>query len=210
MKKWIFLFAFFSSQLLAEDELRFKPDKWLSGFHLMAGAGVNASIYNSDFERQNQGLGLTLKTDLGYYLDHSWALEASSNVKFNKVEEYLIWDTLLTLGVRYRFHKSHYARAFSGWAPTVFFLDDAPDVYQRSEAKRVQYNGPVLGMAYGKFYQTEKKLIWFVEYAASYQKLANEKGVADESDVPEIVFRSGGSGQVQIYSVYASIGVLVF
>lgn len=212
----ILLFISVSSFAQETEEYYFKPDKWLKGIHLMAGGGLNGSIYHSEAERQNQGIGLNLKTDLGYYFNDRFAIEASSNVKFNKVSEYLVWDTLLTLGVRYRFEdfpftksKSMYMRAFYGIAPTVFFLDDAPEIYRSTDASRIQYDGPVYGLALGNMYETKKGRVWFMEYGLSYQNLKNVEGIKDDV-APQVVFKDASGGNIIIYSAYLSIGVLVF
>lgn len=215
---FLILMTFIISGKVLAQEFYFKPDDYLKGLHLMAGGGINGSIYNSDVERQNQGFGLNLKTDLGYYFNDRFAIEWSSNVKFNKVKEYLIWDTLITGGIRYRFEdfpftdsNKIYMRLFYGKAPTVFFIDDAPEVYRRSSAKRLQYDGPVYGFAFGEMYETKKGRVWFLEYGASMQELRELNFVRNEGEVPTVLFSETSRGaQVKIYSLYASIGVLVF
>jgi hypothetical protein len=224
--KFILLLLVCSFPLLAQVEktahpetqqFYFKPERWLEGVHLFAGGGLNASIYNSAVERQNQGIGLNFKTDLGYYFNDRFAIEASSNVKFNKMKEYLIWDTLLTLGLRYRFEKfpftkskSIYGRVFYGVAPTVFFLDDAPQVYRRRNSARIQYDGPVVGLALGNMYETKSGRVWYVEYGASYQYLRNETGINNKGDTPVVAFNDKNGNSIRIYSLYATIGLLVF
>lgn len=217
MHKIFYILIFFLyAQLTWAKQYYFKADSYERGLHLMAGGGLNGSLYLSDSERQNQGIGLNGKTDLGYYFNNQFAWEISSNVKFNYVHEYLIWDTLLTTGLRYRFNKfpftkskGIYMRAFYGRAPTVFYLHNAPEVYRRSKADRLQYNGPVYGLALGNMYGSKNGNIWFIEYGLSYQKLGAATGIKNDGEVPQTLFMNSGDN-IQIYSLYASIGVLVF
>ena len=195
--------------LYAGEPSGFKADSWDEGIHLLAGVGPNASIYNSDVDRQNQSGGLNFKTDFGYFINSKWAIETGSQVRFTKFDEYLSWDTLLTIGIRHRFKDAYFSRIFFGEAPTVFFLDDSPDFYQRSGATRIQYSGPVYGLAFGEMRETESGKVWFLESGLSYQSLENAKGVVEKSGISEVVFESG-SGDVKVYTLYFSVGLLVF
>ena len=184
-----------------------RPDYWKEGLHLFGGIGVNGSIYNSQDERQNQGFGVNFKTDLVYMTNHSYALELGSQVKFNRVQEYFIWDTQFTVGLRRRI-RNYYGKVFYGRAPTVFFLDDAPRFYERKKASRVQFDGPVYGVAIGKMYETKGGSIWFIEGNFIYQKLGEGRGVKQDGDVSEVVFRDSSS--IRIYGAQVNIGLMIF
>ncbi len=209
----LFLLISFSARA---DKYVFKADQWQKGIHLFAGGGLNASIYNSDFAKQDQGVGLNFKTEVGYYINSQWALEAASRVKFNKVKEYLVWDTLFTGGLKYRFNhfpftksKGIYARAFAGKAPTVFYLRDSPEIYRKTKASRIQYDGPVYGGAIGNMYDGANGKVWYVEYGFTYQQLNRYIGVKNDGEIPVTEFANTGN-KFKIYSLYVSIGLLVF
>lgn len=204
------LLLFFVSSAQARQHDKFYASSWDAGVHLFAGGGINGSLYNSDAEKQNQGPGLHFKTDFGWFLDSKWALEAGSHVMFTKVKEYLIWDTLLTVGVRHRFHGQYFGRIFYGQAPTVFYLDDVPSFYDRRGATRVQYTGPVYGFALGEMREAKDGKVWFIEAGTSFQSLDDSEGVKDQGNVPEVVFSGENRNVIKIYTIYVSVGVLVF
>ena len=192
----------------AEEDYRFRPDYWSKGFHLNVGGGFNATYFNSDDLFHDIGYGLNFKTDLGYFLTNRFAVEWSSNVNFNRIEDYLFWDTLFTLGARYRIQE-FYLRAFYGKAPTVvYFRDNPPDGYKNSKASRLQFDGPVYGLAFGKTYQHEKGLIWFLETSGTFQSLKEREAIRMDGQVPEVVERRKDSGTV--LSIFVMIGVMVF
>ncbi len=176
-------------------------DVWSEGLHLYGGGGVNTSLYHS--EGDTLGSGLHFKTDFGYSFKKSWAIEAGSFVKFTKVHDTLIWDTLLTIGVRRKLQEDFYIRPFIGQAPTVFYSDKTPEVYRRSNTERIIYNGPAFGISFGKIYKT-----WFWETTVSYQALDKGKGIRDNKSVPEEVFRSDMEG-LKITSFSLTFGLQV-
>ncbi len=200
MKFLLLIFLFLSSAHAQERT-------WKEGLHLFLGGGLNLSNYHTTGD--TLGSGLHFKTDFGYFFQEKWAIESGSNVKFAKVHDTLIWDTLLTIGVRRRLRDNYYARAFIGQAPTVFFTHDSPDLYKRSGSSRILYSGPVIGGGYGKFYQTPDDTVWFWEIGGSFQKLDNAKGVRDKGTVPEVVFQTNRRA-VEVYSATFSVGILVF
>ena len=187
---------------------KFRPDYWTKGFHLNAGGGLNAAYFDSDKRFTGTGLGLNLKTDLGYYFTNRFAVEWSTNVKFNSLNNYLIWDTLITGGIRYRI-KDYYVRGFYGKAPTViFFNGHAPPEYKHTTATRLQFDGPAFGMAVGKYFRHKKDLVWFLEGAGTFQRLNEREAVHVEKEVPEVVARE--KDRSTIMSVYVNIGILIF
>lgn len=200
MKIFFFCFLFISLPAKAVIE----------NFQLMAGGGLNTSAYAVNNGVQVGG-GLNIKTDLIYFLSKNFGLEWSSQVKFNRINGILIWDTLMTVGARLRFDNSpYYVRGFFGRSPTVFYLDGAPEVTRDTNSSRLQYDGNVFGLGVGKSYTTEKGRIWFIELDLSYQNLDKEKGIRNDGEVPVEIFNQRAANPIQIYSIYATIGVRVF
>ncbi len=208
MKYLLIFFLVFSPLAFGDDEYKFRPDYWSKGLHLNAGGGLNMIQFQSDDDFDSLGYGLNFKTDLGYYFTNRFAVEWSSNVKFNRLDEYLVWDTLITFGVRYRI-KEYYLRAFYGKAPTVvFFQDNNPEDYKDSDASRLQFDGPVYGLAVGKMFESRNGLIWFLETSGTLQRLEEREAIRMDGQVPEVIARtSERSTQV---SLYAMIGILIF
>jgi hypothetical protein len=198
-------FAFAEPDLI---EHKFRPDYWTKGLHLNAGGGMNITHFDSNDRYDEIGYGLNFKTDLGYYFTNRFAIEWSSNVKFNRVNNFLIWDSLFTAGLRYRI-KEYYVRAFYGKAPTVvFFNGNPPEGFENSKASRFQYDGPVYGIAIGKMFKTDAGLIWFIETSQTYQRLEEREAIHMDGQVPEVIGREKDSSTV--LSVYFMVGILIF
>lgn len=219
IKRILLIILFFNLSFVgvtAFADESFNPDAWSEGLHLFAGIGLNSSLYTSDVERIDAGLGSNLKADLGCYFNDRWAFEWSTSVKFNRVNEYLIWDTLLTIGARYRFQTdllngSSYGRIFLGRSPTViYFNGDAPEEYRDKGVSRVQFDGPAYGLAWGVMQKVKNKQTWFVEFAASVQTLEQHDGIQMDGEVPVVIMSGPQGDKSQIWSVYASFGILVF
>lgn len=200
MKLLILLF-FFLPAAHAQDIV------WKEGLRLFLGGGANLSDYRSRGDQL--GAGLHFKSDFGYFFKKKWAIESGSLVKFAKVSDTLIWDTLLTIGVRRKLADHYYVRGFVGQAPTVFYTNETPEVYKRTGSSRILYTGPVIGGGWGKFHETEDKTIWFWEVGGSFQKLDKAKGIRDSGSVPEVVFQTDRRA-VEVYSVTISFGIMVF
>jgi hypothetical protein len=191
--------------LLLPGTLWAQSQVWNEGLHLLLGGGANLSDYHRNGD--TVGAGLHFKTDVGYYFHEHWAVEAGSFVRFNKLHDTFIWDTLLTLGLRRRF-EDHFVRAFVGKAPTVFYTDKVPETYQRSDSTRIQYTGPVVGLGWGEFLKTKKGTNWFWELSTSYQSLEKGQGIRNGT-LPEVVFVTGRE-KIQIYTLSFSVGIMVF
>jgi hypothetical protein len=204
------------AQATESDE--FLPNKWSEGLHLFLGGGVNSTAYASSIKSSSLGLGSNFKTDLSYVLNDRWAVEWSSSVKFNQVDGYLLWDTLLTLGVRYRLRPlpgfdldSSFVRFFVGRAPTVvFFRGGSQPDNQNVSVDRVQFDGPVAGIGFGAFRRMESGSTWFYEVAGSVQRLEQEDGIQLDGEVPVVAFHSVRTDGSTLYSLYAVIGLLIF
>lgn len=179
--------------------------------HLMAGGGANFTFFNAPESGLVLGEGLNFSTDLGYYFNDQWALEWGVKVKFNKLDDVLVWDTLMTIGPRYQFkNSSYYTRLFWGRSPTVIHNNGKGFVRSDGSTDRIQFDGPVYGMAFGKLFKTKKDNIWVTELTLSYQELTDRTGVREEGDIPIETFRQKGTNPIQIFSIMASIGVRVF
>lgn len=208
MKVVLFFILFLNVAWAANEPHVFRPDYWSRGLHLAAGGGINAVHFTSDDQFDEIGYGINFKTDLGYYFTHNFAIEWSSNVKFNQVDGYQVWDTLITGGIRYRFNE-YYVRGFYGKSPTVIFFNGrVPDEYKGTKASRLQFDGPVYGLAFGKFFKKDNGLIWFLEYSASFQKLEEREAIHMDGQVPEVVGRSKDSSTIT--TLYLMIGILIF
>jgi hypothetical protein len=217
MKNIFFLLLLLSSSLAQAEE--FYPYHWTPGLHLFAGGGINTAAYTNQENTFDGGVGLNLKTDLVYFLNESWAIEAGSSIKFNRVEGYLIWDTLFTVGLRttlpsllnYEFGQP-YGRIFIGRAPTVIFLNgnESPTGTNNKDVSRIQFDGPVAGMALGTFHTTESGVVWFTELGGSVQSLEQESEIKMDGEVPVVISSQSVGEHTTILSFYLTVGVLAF
>lgn len=218
MKKLILILLLCVSSPALSDELT--PDMYTPGLHLLAGGGLNSSVYSSQYEHIEGGVGLNLKTDLVYYFDSIWAVDAGSSVKFNRVDGMLLWDTQFTFGVRRNLPEigfgkleDPYVRVFLGRAPTVVFLNGESDVRVqslKSDVNRVQYDGPVYGLTLGNMARTSKGTIWFSELSLTYQTLDHESEIKMDGEVPTVLYEGPAEPGSKIYTITFSVGVMVF
>ena len=205
--------------LHAEEEKPFLPATWSKGVHLFVGGGLNSSRYTSRTRNAEVGLGSNFKTELGYFFTERVAFEWGASVKFNRSEDLLIWDTMFTLGFRVQFPEwakfkyrlgEPYARVFYGRAPTVVYLNGKQYSNYDGHVDRVQFDGPVWGLAIGSFYRTPGGKILYSELAATRHELSSEDGIVQEDDVPHVVFHNNTADGPVIMALYATIGVLAF
>ena len=217
MKNILFLVLLLTSSLAQADE--FYPYHWTPGLHLFAGGGINTAVYSNQQDTYDGGVGLNLKTDLVYFINENWAVEAGSSIKFNRVSGYLLWDTLFTVGIRttlpsllnYEYGQP-YGRAFIGRAPTVMFLNgnESPNGTENKDVSRIQFDGPVGGLAVGSLHTTEKGLVWFSELGASVQSLEQESDIKMDGEVPVVISDRSVTDHTVIYSIYLTFGVMAF
>ena len=212
MKVFIFLFTFLFSPVthaqLKDNGEEFLIDNWSEGLHIFVGAGLNSSSYRSDTQNNYLGLGTNFKTDVGWYFNHDWAIESSSNVRFNTYEDDLIWDTLLTLGVRYR-TEEHYFRGFAGAGVLVVVVDeDKPTV--NNNTRRIHMDGPAIGFGFGKTKITKTGLVWFIELNTTAQEFRHRDDVAIDGQYPIAISSQAVNDNSTIYSLQFTIGVLLF
>lgn len=212
MKKIILIFLFIfplslQAQLLDTGE-EFLTDDWSEGLHIFAGVGVHSSNFRSDSRKNYLGLGHNFKTDVGWYFNHDWAIETSASVKFNKLDSDLIWDTLLTLGVRYRL-EDHYFRGFAGAGVLVIVLgEDEPTT--RQDTARLHMDGPALGMGFGRIRRTEKGKVWFTELNGTVQWIKHRDDVIVDGETPIAISSKPVNDNSVIYSLQASVGIMLF
>ncbi|MES2803822.1 MAG: hypothetical protein V4654_15115 [Bdellovibrionota bacterium] len=212
MRKNIFILIFFLPALalaqLFHTEEEFLTDDWSEGLHIFVGAGLNSSNYHSNSRRNYLGLGTNFKTDVGWFFNHDWAIESSANVKFNRLDSNLIWDTLLTLGLRYRIEE-HYFRGFAGAGVLVIVLDEAePNV--DNNTRRLHLDGPAFGLGFGQTKKTETGKVWFVELNATAQFIKHRDDVAIDGQYPIAISSQPVNDNSTIYSLQFTIGVLLF
>lgn len=196
----------------------FAPTFWSEGLHLLAGGGVNSALYTSTQDREDGGMGLNFKTDLLYVLHPDWALEWSANVKFNRIRSYLLWDTLLTVGVRTQLPAvlpdswgAPYARVFVGRAPTVLFLNgETNERISDPSVSRIHFDGPVAGLGVGVKKKNREGRVWFTELSFSAQSLEQEEDVRMEGEVPLVVASRSSRDNANIYSFFWTFGILAF
>jgi hypothetical protein len=200
----------------AEVAGSFAPSKWTDGVHLLTGIGANSSYFATDTGHQTLSLGLNFKADVGWYFSDHLALEAGSAVKFNRSDDYLLWDTLFTLGFRYRFHSSifgtdaTFVRVFAGGSPTVIYPSSPKTPFTTKGATRSQINGPVAGLGTGCFFRTQKGLNWFWELDAAYQQLRYRDAIVDQTDVPTVLQSNEVGGNPTIVSLALNLGLVLF
>lgn len=212
MKK-IILILFFLLPYLAQAQLfengeEFLTDDWSEGLHIFAGLGLNWSEYRSNSRCDYLGLGTNFKTDVGWYFNHEWAIESSASIKFNRYQEDFIWDTLLTLGMRYRID-DHYFRAFAGAGVLVIMLgEDEPNI--RKDTARLHMDGPAIGAGFGRIYRTTRGKIWFAEVNGTVQWIKHRDDVIVDGETPIAISSQPVNDNSVIYSVQASIGILLF
>lgn len=212
MKKIILILFFFlplslSAQLLDTGE-EFLADDWSEGLHIFAGIGFNSSNYHSNSRRDYLGIGSNFKTDVGWYFNHDWAIESSASVKFNRLNEDLIWDTLLTLGLRYRL-EDYYYRAFAGAGVLVVLIgEDEPSA--RQDTTRLHMDGPALGMGFGRIYRTEKGKVWFTELNGTVQWIKHRDSVIVDGETPIAISSESVNDNSTIYSLQATMGIMLF
>ncbi|RYZ50332.1 MAG: hypothetical protein EOP07_23130, partial [Proteobacteria bacterium] len=176
---------FLSTQIKAEegstsDPYAFSGGQWTQGLHLMAGLGANTAYFESPGVNKEAGIGLNIETNVSYSFLNDYALELSTNVMFNRVKRLLIWNTLGTIGVRFRIptllappDSYPYVRLAAGRGPTVFiFKGQKPDSLEVG-GDRTQIEGDIVSVAYGFFQNARDGMTWFLEFGAtvnSYRK----------------------------------------
>lgn len=189
---------------------------WREGLHINAGLGVHGGVYLVEGSTREYALGLAVKTDVSYYLNDRWALETGSLIKFARVNELRIWGTEFGLGFRYRLPQGWYDeqvpyfRFFTGASVNVVYTDGQKLPEFEEAYSRIQFEGPMMGIAFGGMRLTENKNVWFWEVAATGEWMTRESGIQMEKDVPVVVARSALDGSSQLYTLYITMGGFIF
>ncbi|MBX3019674.1 MAG: hypothetical protein KF767_17430 [Bdellovibrionaceae bacterium] len=187
---------------------------WTDGLHLLAGGGVNFSSYSSRFLGGEIGTGFNLKTDLGFEFGERWAFDLGSSLKFNAVQELILWDTLLTAGLRHHFADDHagpFVRVFAGVAPSVLEVRDRAKMTTSlgTDVDRLVFDGEVLGASVGwspgALAETS-----FIEASLSVQTLRREKSIADDNQIPVVMRTRLLNGDARIWSLGVIWGARIF
>lgn len=204
----ILIFPLILKAQLKDNGEEFLSDDWSEGLHIFVGAGMNSSNYRSDTRQNYLGIGINFKTDVGWYFDHEWAIESSASVKFNRFNTDLLWDTLLTLGLRYRI-EDYYFRGFAGAGVMVIVIDEHEPTVNK-DTRRIQMDGPAIGLGFGRTKLTEKGKVWFVEANGAAQKFNRRNDVAIDGQYPIALSSEAVKDNSVVYSAQFTIGVLLF
>jgi len=129
-------------------------------------------------------------------------------VKFNRLNGDLIWDTLLTLGLRYRI-EDYYFRAFAGAGVLVVVLGEDQPVANKN-TRRLHMDGPALGIGFGRAQRTETGKIWFIELNGTVQQIKHRDDVAIDGQYPIAISSQAVNDNSTIHSLQFTIGVLLF
>jgi hypothetical protein len=215
MKALLLTFIMMISPLAQAEE--FFPYNWTKGMHLFAGIGGNTALFSDQDGTYDGGLGLNLKTDITYFINEDWAIEIGSSVGFNRVSNYLLWDTLFTVGVRtslpsltdYQLGQP-YGRLFVGRAPMVIFLNGDRSKTNGENVDRIQFDGPVIGGAIGTLHITSKGRVWFTELGIAYHQLKQQSDIRMDGEVPVIISDRNVDGESSIYSLSFTVGIMAF
>ncbi|RYZ70920.1 MAG: hypothetical protein EOP05_12635 [Proteobacteria bacterium] len=199
--------------LIDED----KPH-WTDGVHIIAGVGVNASTFDSRTQARSLGVGLNLRSDVGYYFGNGMGLELSGSVMFNKVRESLLWNTTFAAGFRFGlpFAKraenfAPYGRILIGRATNVSIFDgDAPAPYGQYNANRLQLEGTMWGLGIGFFQRSSSGRIWYMELTGERHEMRKLEAITDVNDVPIVVAEETIRDNSELYAVCLTFGLMVF
>ncbi|UYL07927.1 hypothetical protein B9G69_012805 [Bdellovibrio sp. SKB1291214] len=227
----VFTVLFISCAAFAQNDYLFKTiesdttatelptiDKiWIEGLHIDAGVGIHGGVYLVEGSTRDYATGLAIKTDVGYYFNDHWAWEASSMIKFARVDELRIWGTQLTMGIRYRLppgwydEQVPYFRFFTGANINVVYTDGRKLPEFEEAYSRIQFEGPMAGLAFGGMRLTEQsKNMWFWEASLTAEWLTRESGIQMDKDVPVVVSRSALDGRSQLYTIFITFGGRIF
>ncbi|QLY23958.1 hypothetical protein [Bdellovibrio sp. KM01] len=189
---------------------------WREGLHIDAGLGIHGGVYLAEGSAREYAMGLAIKTDVSYYLNDRWALETGSLIKFARVNELRIWGTEFGVGFRYRLPQGWYDeqvpyfRFFTGTSVNVVYTDGQKLPEFEEAYSRIQFEGPMVGIAFGGMRLTEKKNVWFWEVSATGEWMTRESGIQMDKDVPVVVARSALDGRSQLYTIYITMGGFIF
>lgn len=193
-------------------------EKLLKDIHILMGLGVNQSFYSNDSQESVTELGPSLKADVVYLINQDWAVEWSGIAAFKEFSEILVWDTLLTLGVRkvmgssYLFNGTWFTRYYLGYGHSVAYVDRAAltELGYSGDINRIHFGGEVLGLGAGMVWETESKKLHFFELNMGVHYLKNREAVNIQNDVPVVVANDVVTDNSRAYHVHLTYGVLLF
>lgn len=195
----------------------FTSQNWTSGLHMTAGLGVNSSYFESDFIRENVGAGLNVHTDVGYYFYNLFAIETSVNVMLTRVQSVLVWDTLMTMGLRTRLpawfgpnHSSPYLRVAGGKGPSVLIYKGSDPSAYNIGGERAQIEGDIFSASYGVLQNARDGSVWFIELQTSMNRYRKVEAIDDVDGVPEVIFSAPVNDNASMYSISLTFGVVIF
>jgi hypothetical protein len=199
------------------DPYAFSGGQWTQGLHLMAGLGANTAYFEAPGVNKEAGIGLNIETNVSYSFLNDFALELSTNVMFNRVKRLLIWNTLGTVGIRFRLPSDlapsqsyPYMRLAAGRGPTVFiFKGQKPDSLEVG-GDRTQVEGDIVSVAYGFFQNARDGMTWFLEFGATVNSYRKIEAIKDRKDVPEVQYSANVSNDSAMYALTLTFGVVVF
>ncbi|MEE6250875.1 MAG: hypothetical protein VX583_10775 [Bdellovibrionota bacterium] len=190
----------------------------LQDIHILMGLGINQSFYRNDSQDSKTELGPSLKADVVYIINQDWAVEWSGIAAFREFSDILIWDTILTLGVRKVMGPSHFfngtwfTRYFLGYGHSVAYVDrDAlSELGYDGDINRIHFGGEVVGLGTGMVWETESKQLHFFELNFGIHYLKNREAVNIQNDVPVVVANDVLTDNSRGYHIHLTYGVLLF
>jgi hypothetical protein len=202
---FIVLFPCFVHAQIPEYPEPFLIDQWGRGLHIFFGGGVQTSTYRSNHQNSNLGWGINLRSEVDWNFNPDWAIEFSTIVNFDQYNSDLLWNTILALGFRHRLNKS-YLRLMAGSGVLVIIPDDG----KKSQASRIQLDGPAIGAGFGKFETTQKGDIWYWEFTGTIQSIKQREEIVMDGEIPVSIASRPVNDNSKIYSLQVSVGVLLF
>ncbi len=195
-----------------------EPIKWMSGIHLLGGLGVSSAYVKSRDQDVDVGIGMNIRTDIGYYFADAYAIDLGISVVLNQVRKTLVWDTQHTLGFRSRLpaifnfkNSISFLRVFGGRGPLVTISRGNGDKDTPVQgADRVQAEGNVVGAALGFFQKAKDKTTWFVDLGFSVHDLQRYEVIQEVNGVPEVVNTQNETDGTQFFTLSATMGIVFF
>lgn len=196
----------------------FSLHAWSPGLRLFAGLGANTSVLVSDRERVQAGLGATFRADAVYFASDDFAVEISTGLALNRVDGFIVWDTLLLAGVRARFpwlsfgpRSAPYMRLLAGYGPVVIdFEGRTPALFSESGAHRIQFEGPIASAGLGWMRQKVSGQVWFMELTLTSHFLTDAEVIKSEGTVPVILGELPSAGYSDLETLVFTVGWLAF
>lgn len=193
-------------------------EKLLKDIHILMGLGVNQSFYRNDSQESVTELGPSFKADVIYLINQDWAVEWSGIAAFKEFSDILVWDTLLTLGVRkvmgpsYFFNGTWFTRYYLGYGHSVAYVDrDAlSELGYSGDINRIHFGGEVVGLGAGMVWESENKSLHFFELNWGIHYLKNREAVNIQNDVPVVVANDVVTDNSRAYHIHLTYGVLLF